>query len=516
MIADFHFLRPWWLVALFAPALIVWLSSRSSDLRSRWKGLISPHLLDHLIVGASRGGPFRPAWLLAGVLALAVTGAAGPAWQREAPPFVEDTAPLIVAVDLSATMDAVDVSPSRIERAKLKIRDILAARQGAKTGVVAYAGSAHLVVPPTEDSTLIQTYTDALSTRLMPKPGKDTAAALSLADGLLSSEGTAGTILLITDGIEPAEADERIALRSALVVLGVGTAEGGPVKTPGGDFLTDDGGRVTARLDLEALKTFAGDNGADVATMTDDGADVRWVVQRVRTDFAQRSAAEGDRWRDEGWWFVVPSVLLFALSFRKGWVVRMSGFAVVLKLLLPSGAEAADLTDMWLTPDQQGRLAFERGDFEGAGALFGDPMWKGAALYRAGRYQEAFESFARVDTAESWFDQGNALLRLGKFEQAVDAYKNALRRRAGWPEATGNLALAERLLEQQKDKEEDQPEQPDIQPDSVQFDEKGKQGKEGRVDVGEQTSEMWMKSIVVSPADLMARKFALELQDHQP
>ena len=515
MIAEFHFLRPWWLLALTVPPLIVWLASRAGDIRSQWKGMISPHLLDSLIVEPDHRKHMRPVWMLAVIATLAILAEAGPAWQREAPPFVSDTASLVIAVDLSPTMDAVDITPSRLERAKLKIHDILTARAGARTAVIAYSGTAHLVVPLTEDTALIESYTDALATRIMPKPGKDTSAALKLADGLLKVDGTSGTILLMTDGIEAAAATTGID--SKVVILAIGTTDGGPVKEIGGGFLTDTGGsRLITRLDLGGLKTFAAGSGAAVATLTHDDADVRWIAQHIRTNFARRAAKDGDRWRDAGWWLLLPVALLFALSFRRGWVVKVAALLLCLPLAVPAPASASEFLDMWLTPDQQGRIAFQRGDFATAAANFQDPMWKGVALYREGQFQEAAEAFAAVDTAESWFNQGNALLHLAKFDEAVAAYGKAMAKRPDWPEAAANLAIARRLLKQKKDEDDDQPQEPSEKPDSIQFDDKGKQGKAGKIDIAEQTSEMWMKNIEVSPADLMARKFAIELQERKP
>ncbi len=512
MIEAFHFLRPWWLLALAVPVAIIWLSRLSTDVRSQWKGLIEPHLLDNLVVDGSPGSRIRPSWLVAAVLTLASLAASGPTWQREMPPFVEDTAPLVIAVDLSPTMDAIDVTPSRLERAKLKIRDIVAGRSGAKSAVIAYAGSAHLVLPLTEDGSLIETYTDALATRIMPVDGKDTAKALELADATLSSETASGTILFLTDGIEQKAFDTfRQNNRHGIVVLGIGTPDGGPVKTPGGGFLTDAaGGRVSAKLNVEALKSLQGQTGADVATSTDDDTDVRWVAQKVRTNFAQKQTAEGDRWRDIGWWLIIPLALLFALSFRKGWVVRVSVVLLAARLLAPPDAQASGLADMWLTSDQQGRIAYDNGDFERAATHFADPMWKGTSLYRAGKFTEALDAFATVDSAESWYDQGNAFLHLGRLDEAVAAYRKALEKRKDWPNAIANLAIAERLVKKKKDQEEEQQDEPNLPPDSVQFDDKGKKGKAGQMNIAEQTSERWMKNIVVSPTDLMARKFAIE------
>ncbi|MBB4389380.1 MULTISPECIES: VWA domain-containing protein [Rhizobium] len=511
MIADFHFIRPWLLLLLLLPALILWLASRSGDVRSQWKSMIAPHLLDNLMVDGSAGSRIRPSWVLAGVLVAGIVGAAGPTWQREPPPFVEDTAPLVIAVDLSQTMDAIDVTPSRIERAKLKIKDLIDTRQGARTAIVAYAGTAHLVLPPTEDAALLESYSDALATRLMPRPGKDTAAALSLADKLLEKEKASGTILLLTDGVEDAASKAIESNSNGIIILGVGTSAGGPVKTHDGGFASDaSGSRLFSKLDLAGLEETEKETGADVATVTDDDTDVRWIAERVRANFTQKQAKDGDRWRDLGWWLILPLSVAMAFSFRKGWVVRTSAVLLAVHMFSPDSARADGLMDMWLTQDQQGRIAFERGDFDAAAGHFADPMWRGVALYRAGKFQEAVDAFASVDTAESWYDQGNSLLHLGKFDEAVAAYGKALQKRKDWGEAIANLAVAQQLLEAQKEKHEEQPEQPSEAPDSIQFDDKGKQGKEGTINVAEQTSEMWMKNINVSPADLMARKFSIE------
>ncbi|SFB32537.1 Ca-activated chloride channel family protein [Rhizobium sp. NFR07] len=517
MIVDFHFLRPWWLMALLLPPIVLWLASNAGDHRNRWRGMIAPHLLDHLIIAPDRRRHMRPAWIIAMVIVLVILAGAGPTWQREAPPFVSDAASLVIAVDLSPSMDAIDISPSRLEHAKLKIDDILAARRGARSAIIAYAGTAHLVVPLTEDDELIKTYSDALATRIMPKPGKDTAAALSFANNLLKADGGPGTILLMTDGIENTAAGHALQIDSDVVVLGIGTAEGGLVKQADGGFLTGAGGsRIVAKLDLDALKGFANTNGFPVATLTSDDADIRWIIRHVSTNVTQQIAREGDRWHDAGWWLLFPIALLLVFSFRRGWVVQVAMLCFCLRFVLPTPTAAAEMADMWLTPDQQGRRAFERGDFESAAAHFHDPMWKGVSLYRAGRFQDAIDSFAVMDTAESWFDQANSLFHLGKLEEAATAYQTALERRPAWPEAVADLAVAQRLLQQQKDEESEQQQDPNQKPDSIQFDDKGKRGKAGTVAAAEQTSEMWMKNIEVSPTDLMARKFAIELREGSP
>jgi Ca-activated chloride channel homolog len=155
MIADFHFPRPWWLLGLVIALGFLWLASRQSDMRIRWRDMIAPQLLDHLISDDPSKGRLRPYHLTAILIAIDAIALSGPTWQRELPPFVQDKAPLVIALDLSQTMDAIDVTPSRLERAKLKVHDLLATRPAAKTAVIAYAGSAHLVLPLTDDATLL-------------------------------------------------------------------------------------------------------------------------------------------------------------------------------------------------------------------------------------------------------------------------------------------------------------------------------------------------------------------------
>ena len=143
--------------------------------------------------------------------------------------------------------------------------------------------------------------------------------------------------------------------------------------------------------------------------------------------------------------------------------------------------------------------------------------WRGAALYRAGRFQDAIDAFAETDTAGSYYNQGNALMHLGKAEEAIAAYKQALRRRPDWPDAKRNLAAAEKFkAAKDKQEQDEQQEQAGIDPDQVQFDDKGKKGTDATIQGGPQTADMWMRNIQVSPAELLARKFAIEAKEATP
>lgn len=523
---DFHFLRPYWLLGVAAAMALLLVASRRNDPRRQWKGVIAEHLLAQLMVQPRQRWQVRPYHLTALSLAIGAMAAAGPSWAREQPPFVEDRAPLVIAIDVSETMDAVDVTPTRLERAKLKVRDLLALRQGARTAIVAYAGSAHTVLPLTDDAAMIQTYVDALTTRIMPIPGRDTVAALDAVDQALARETTPGTMLFLTGGVEDTAFD-RLQAEAAKeqhqpLVLAIGTSEGGPVRTGPASYLTNAAGaRVFARLDIAALERLRDDTGVPVVTITSDGSDVQWIQRRVQSHLQQRQAESNARWRDEGWWLTVPLVVLSAWWFRRGWTMHWSAAGALAFLLVSppaASAQASPWLNPWLTADQQGRLALDRGDTAAAAATFEDSMWRGIALYRAGKFAEALDSFARVDSAESNYNQGNCLAKLGKFPEAAARYQAALKVRAQFPQATANLALVHKLIPPPPKKDDDQAAgDPSEKPDDVVFDDKGKQGKKGRMDSGgPQTADVWMRNIQTSPAELLRRKFAIEAQGRKP
>lgn len=519
MIWDFHFLRPWWLLGIVLVLAMAWIASRQSDIRARWRDMIAPHLLDHLLISGTQTSRFQPRHLTAALLAIGFFAAAGPTWERERPPFVADAAPLVIAVDLSPTMDAIDVTPSRLERAKLKIHDIVALRKGARTALVAYSATSHLVLPLTDDASLIATYANALETRILQSEGRSVGNALAFANTLLEREPSSGTILFLTDALDEGalNAFKQNDGRNGVIVLGIGTPEGGPVKSRDGNFVTDrSGARLFPKLDVAAFNRVKDETSVDVATISSDDRDVTWVAGRIATHFEQKVAEGNTRWKDMGWWLMLVLVPLAALFFRRGWVIRWTGMLLAAHIALhaePASAADRKVVDAFLTQDQQGRRAFERGEFEAAASHFQDSMWRGVAFYRAGKYPEAIDAFAQVQSPESDFNQGNALMQQAKYDEAVASYRRALAKRKDWPEAKANLAIAEELAKKKKDDEDEQEQDPNLEPDEIQFDDKGKKGKEGVMTVAEQTSEMWMKNIVVSPTDLLARKFAIESQE---
>ena len=232
---------------------------------------------------------------------ISIIALAGPAWRRELPPFVEDKAPLMIALSVAPSMSERDVPPSRLERAKQKVRDLLAARAGARTGLIAFSGTAHLVMPMTDDRAVIEPFLAALTPELMPVQGNNAIAAVALATTVMAAESLAGTILVIADGIGDEAAVRRVAGRNGVLMLSV----------------------APPQSDLR------GSLRSDTVRVSVDGSDIRSLERRIETRYqSAQSAAFGTRWRDEGYWLLLPAALLGLLWFRRGttvaWIVAIA------------------------------------------------------------------------------------------------------------------------------------------------------------------------------------------------
>lgn len=315
-LTELHFLRPLWLLALLPALLLTWvLWRRRGDLA--WRNVIAPHLLPHLLAGnGETAGRFRPLHLLGAFWLVAVIAVAGPAWQREPAPFTDQRVPLVIVLHLGASMLAEDIQPTRLERATHKIRDLLALRPGARTALIAYAGSAHLVMPFTTDARLVEEFAGELSPGLMPRPGNAPAEALTLATQLLQQTDVGGgNVLLITDSLQP-DAVATLPPGVRAEILAVAAPPGSPAPAAGPPAPPLD--RATLGVAARAL-----DGG--VVEVSIDDSDVDTLVRRLDTRLPGGTDGEGERWRDAGYYLLFPLTLIVLLWFRRGWAVRWQG-----------------------------------------------------------------------------------------------------------------------------------------------------------------------------------------------
>jgi Ca-activated chloride channel family protein len=297
-LADFHFIRPGAL--LLAPLAIgVWLLwQRHGDPLRGWREQIAPELLASLVVGDGALRRRHAQWLLGAWLAATLV-VAGPTWRLEPSPFADDATPLMIVLKADASMERPDPAPSRQERARLKIADLAEARKGQPLGLIAYAGSAHLVLPPTRDTAIVARMAAEISPAIMPVPGDRLDLALGEAVRVLAERQQGGSILVVADAVDTDPAALQAAQNELSVAL-----QFLAVNSPGSS--QDDALRAGAR-------TF----GAAVVPVEADGSDIAAIVRRAARAPVAQHGEQGAQWQEAGYWLVPLLCLVVLVSFRR-------------------------------------------------------------------------------------------------------------------------------------------------------------------------------------------------------
>jgi Ca-activated chloride channel family protein len=318
-LVAFHFIRPGLLLLLVPAVLITWSILRRQDPLRTWQAVISPELLRHLVIRKeARRSRLRPALVMAVVWFCGIVALAGPTWKREPTPLTEDLAALFIVLKVTPDMLAQDVQPSRLQRSAQKIGDLLALRAGTRTGLIAYAGSAHLVMPLTSDPEVIRFFANELEPDVMPEAGDDPVRAIELANRRLRASGLPGSILLVADYVDPEQSRELARLRE----------EGGADVTvyavaAGPEVVPPPGSPPAPALDRAAMARAAKAGGGSLVLVSPDDADIRQLDAAVDRSIAAAPLLEGERWVDFGYWLLPFFALPVLLFFRPGGAVAL-------------------------------------------------------------------------------------------------------------------------------------------------------------------------------------------------
>ena len=310
--SDFHFIRPYFLLALIPMLLLTYLLLKRHNVIQLWGKVIAPHLLEHLLIESGTKSRLRPHHIFIFAGFLSIFALAGPTYEKEASPFSEDQAALVIILKTTPSMLAQDVQPSRLSRSAQKVSDLLAKRKGTKTALIAYAGSAHLVLPLTEDQKILSRFASELDPSIMPKEGSSLKAALDLANKVLQEGKIPGTVLLMCDGINQQEQAE---LKESQYPFAVQVyASAGP---PGAKAPLDS--PPVQALNENDLKITAQKLRGSVTKMTVNDEDLNRVNSHIESSMQASMKEGGERWKDSGY-VLVPFILMLSLLwFRKGW-----------------------------------------------------------------------------------------------------------------------------------------------------------------------------------------------------
>ncbi|WP_338495513.1 tetratricopeptide repeat protein [Pseudomonas sp. WP18] len=565
-----HWLRPVFILLLPLLGWLLWQLWHRQRRVGRWQ-MILPAAFHSVLLSGGKGRESRLPWIALGLgWLLTVLALLGPSWARVEQTSQKPADPLVVVLELTPEMLATDVPPTRLEQARRKVLDLLHNRSDAQTAIIVYAGSAHALVPLSDDLSTSANLLEALKPSIMPQGGHRADLAVIKAMALLNqAELGHGRILLIASSLNE---QERQGIHQVLdgsptqwLMLGVGTREGAPVAQEDGSYLKDAQGAILVpRLDSAGLKSFANELDGRYRPARLDDSDLRGLglldgPRHLREDGQMLRL---DAWADQGYWLLLPLLLLAACAGRRGWL-----FCLPLLLVLPQTGQAFEFEDLWLRPDQQGQHLLKQKRPAEAAAHFEDRQWQGVALYEAGNYSEAARRFAEGTDARAHYNRGNALAKSGELEAAVDAYEQALELQPDLRPAQTNKTLVQSLLNEQaapeqtpKPTQNEEPGPAEQAPDaasSAQSSEPGQPSTEtatpqeqpqahpappsGAQDVpgselpDEQTTtpplrpaagqrneeeqrqalEQWLRQIPDNPGELLRRKFWYEQQSHQ-
>jgi Ca-activated chloride channel family protein len=568
---QFQFLRPVWLLGLI-PMLICFLAMwRINSVVTAWDKAIDKSLLPFLLDRSKNAAQRTPLIILLIAWTLAVLSMAGPVWEKLPQPVQKREDALVIVLDLSLSMFAPDHEPSRLDLAKRKLRDILSLREEGQTALVVYAGDAHTVTPLTDDVVTIAALVPSLSPNIMPLFGSNPMLAIDAAIKLLDDvEANRGKILLMTDGISGFDQESLITaqIKSTdyeLLVMGIGTEEGAPIRTNDGNLLTDEAGTIIVpKLNKNVLQSLANRvNGRyhDIQLADSDLAYLLSDLDLLGDNQLSDVEEEFDVWYETGPWLLLLVLPLAAMSFRKGWLFSISLILGGGLLLPPQQAHAFEWRDLWQTKDQQAAEAYSAENHSIAASLFQSLGWQGAANYKSENYEAAVAAFSADSSADGNYNRGNSLALTGNYEEAIAAFDIAIALEPDHTDAIANKEIIEQLLEQQEaesgeqqegDSQENESEQnsesesEEQQENSEQQDQESQEGNEDQQEQEQQNQppeeqessesnseqntpsesnneefeeqqalEQWLRRIEDDPGELLRRKFRYQYRQRQ-
>jgi Ca-activated chloride channel homolog len=420
------------------------------------------------------------------ILLLTAVALAGPQYGYRWEEVERRGVDLIIALDCSRSMLAEDIKPTRLDRAKREVVDLLGMLSGDRVGLVAFAGTAFLQCPLTVDYEAFDLFLSHLGPEFLPVGGTDLAAALTVAtEGFDPETATDKAIILITDGGHTASSDLQTAVKKAkeakikVFCIGVGGEGGVPVPAAQGGFKKDKSGKIVlSRLDEAGLKQIALATGGGYVRSVAGDLDLETVYrQQIRKELTAHSLATSRRqvWDNRYQWALGLALLLLAIEMllpsRKRAAAKMmlpvvltSGGLFLSSLLLPQPG--------WAEGAREAAEAYTAGDYEAALKGFIDAQLEdpdnpevlynvGNAYYKNGdfdaagqQYQDALDRLEAADkrpdlAARLHYNLGNARFRSGDYPRAVENYEKALELNPDDTQAKENLAFVKEVMAQQ-------------------------------------------------------------------
>lgn len=509
--AEFHFIRPWLL--LLAVPLVFFIYAIHRQKKRKQSLPIAAHLTPFLNTGESSERWFAPQRILPWCLALMIVTVAGPTWQPEPDSHAKNQSPIIFVVDLSRSMSESDIAPNRLENSKLKLTEFLDSKADGIIGAYVYAGSAHMLIPPTEDREVLELYLSALSTALVPRQGKNLEAVLQQISLEHTDSSIPASIVVVTDSLDnsASQAIEHYTTehKDQVLVWKFGYSETG--NPPSGVRLLQN---------------------------TPDSSDVQTIIRWI-DNFSYFDPLDEDiEWQEVGYYLVFPALMLSLLWFRRGWSIRwvpsvLIGMMAFGALQPPSAMANNDqevitcdslVMRLLLTPDQQGQWFYNRGDYACAAQSFVDPNWKIEALMRNQQWEWALTMLNnQPDSIEKRFHVALSYLHIDRFRSSERWFNQVLELDPDHAEALHNLQVLEDIFDIMAQRAQGQGTAgEDMTADVISSleEDMGIEEPEDKVEVinsadlmaEEHLTKIWLEQVKSSPEIFLRNKFSIQLQ----
>jgi len=466
--------QPWWLLLLVIPlgiAVAQQLRPRSRQHKKRLAQFIAPNLWHWLLTQPHNPHRTSTPWLLWLAWLLITVAASSPHFSNSSEEHIARSIDIAIIIDISPSMAVDDITPTRLTRAKLELRDFTSRLKADRTSLIAYSGNAYQVLPLTADRDTLHHFSDALETTLTRRLGSNLAQGLERAiQSLAHSEKQGRAIVLLTDGenFNPQEniniARRLHKIKMPLMIMGIGTPSGGMVANEMGQRLHYNGEVVVSRLEEEALQQLATTSGGVYTIMHSDDSDWETIfheLDKLEALNHYRAPYQPQQFQFFPW-LIAAAIFLFIVSGIRQ--QRANLFLVVLSILMvtpPSPAQAASLFDIWdekkafeaLSEKRHADAAFLYSEIESYRGQLG----YGVAAYRQQEWQLAADAFSRAllfakddaQRAQAHYNRGNARSRFNKLDEAANDFATALSFQSNFSRAALNLSLVNQARAQQ-------------------------------------------------------------------
>jgi Ca-activated chloride channel family protein len=460
--------------------------------KSTIKKIGDPELVNQLMGRYNHKGFFQKFLLVSLAMACLVIALANMRVPKGSEKISRNGIDVMIAIDVSKSMLAQDVQPTRLDRAKQLLSRLIDKLANDRIGIVIFAGKAYLQMPLTGDHAAAKMYLSSASTESVPTQGTVIGDALKMCYASFNTkEKKYKAVLLISDGEDHDEtalqtADQMAAQGIVINTIGIGSPGGAPIMDVStGQMKTDaEGNTVISRLNEQELRAIA-EKGNGLYMLYNNTEEVASMIAAQLATMDQRSVKDDSliNYKSYAQWFLALALLmlvseLFIREMKRIKNLKAKPVTAVLLLIITLSAPAFAQNEKVII--KEGNDAYKKKDYPSAADQYNKVLQKnpgnttaqfnlGNALYKSEKPDDAVVAYDKsisrltkpVQKSNAWYNKGVVLHNEKKLPECIAAYKNALKLDPNNEDARQNLqkALQQQKQEEkkdQKDKEQDQ------------------------------------------------------------